>query len=50
VEDLTLSVASHNEPAIGLYRRFGFTEYGHDRRALKVGGDYVDELLMRLVL
>lgn len=50
VEDLTLSVASHNEAAIGLYRRFGFAEYGHDRRALKIGDQYVDELLMRFVL
>ncbi len=50
VEDLTLTVASQNEPAINLYRRFGFVEYGLDPRALKVDGVYIDEVLMRLSL
>jgi ribosomal protein S18 acetylase RimI-like enzyme len=50
VEDLTLTVSAHNETAIGLYRSLGFEPYGLDRRSLKIGDDYVDELLMRLDL
>lgn len=50
VEDVSLTVAAHNEAALRLYRRFGFVEYGLDPRALKLGTDYVDERLMRLVL
>ncbi len=50
VEDVTLTVAAHNESAVRLYRRFGFVEYGLDPRALKLAADYVDERLMRLVL
>jgi ribosomal protein S18 acetylase RimI-like enzyme len=48
IEDLTLTVAAHNQPAISLYRSFGFVEYAVDRRALKIDEEYVDELLMRL--
>ncbi|MEH3117736.1 MAG: GNAT family N-acetyltransferase [Methylorubrum populi] len=48
VEEVTLTVASGNEPALTLYRRAGFIEYGQDLRALKLEGDrYVDETLMR---
>jgi len=50
VEDLTLTVAAHNAAAIVLYRKFGFLEYGLDRRALKIDGDYVDEMLMHLAI
>jgi ribosomal protein S18 acetylase RimI-like enzyme len=28
VEELTLSVAAHNQPAVSLYRRMGFADYG----------------------
>lgn len=49
VEDLILTVSAHNATAIALYRRLGFTDYGLDRRSLKLAdGGYVDELLMRL--
>ena len=50
VEDLTLAVAAHNEAAIALYRKFGFVEYGLDRRALKIDGEYVDEILMHVAV
>lgn len=50
VEDLTLTVSAHNATAIALYQRFGFVEYGLDRRSLKLADGYVDELLMRLDL
>lgn len=50
VEDVTLTVAAHNEAALRLYRSFGFIEYGLDPGALKLGNDYIDERLMRLVL
>jgi ribosomal protein S18 acetylase RimI-like enzyme len=48
LEELNLKVAAHNEPAIRLYRRFGFAEIGVDPHALKIGSTYVDELMMRL--
>ncbi|MDO9336534.1 MAG: N-acetyltransferase [Caulobacter sp.] len=50
VEDLLLTVSAHNATAIALYRRFGFEDYGLDRRSLKIGDGYVDELLMKLDL
>jgi ribosomal protein S18 acetylase RimI-like enzyme len=50
VEDVTLTVAAHNEAAVRLYGRFGFIAYGLDPGALKLGNDYIDERLMRLVL
>lgn len=50
VEELTLSVAAHNQPAIALYHRVGFADYGVDRGALKVDNEYVDEILMKLSL
>lgn len=48
VEDLNLTVAAHNRDAISLYEAFGFVIDGVDKRALKVEGVYIDEVLMRL--
>ena len=45
-EQLTLGVAADNAPAIGLYRSFGFTEYGREPRARKSAGGYQDLVLM----
>jgi ribosomal protein S18 acetylase RimI-like enzyme len=46
VEQLQLSVASDNGPAIRLYRKMGFAEYGREMKALKQDGCYSDEILM----
>ena len=46
VLQLHLSVASHNEPAIRLYQKAGFTIYGTDPRFQLVNGRFVDEHLM----
>ena len=46
VEELLLTVNASNIAAVKLYRTIGFEEYGCERRALKVGSDYYDELLM----
>lgn len=43
---LVLTVAEENLAAIELYRRVGFTEYGRDPYALRVGDEFVGELLM----
>lgn len=48
MEALQLAVATSSTPAVRLYRECGFREYGLERRALKIGGDYVDEHLMEL--
>jgi len=41
-----LAVVSENEAARRLYAAMGFVEYGHEKRALKQGGRYYDEVLM----
>jgi ribosomal protein S18 acetylase RimI-like enzyme len=48
VEEIKLTVVTTNVSAIRLYARHGFKEYGIERRALKVGERYYDELLMAL--
>jgi ribosomal protein S18 acetylase RimI-like enzyme len=45
--NVVLTVAEENRPAVELYRRVGFLEYGRDPCALRVDGAYVPELLMR---
>lgn len=46
VEEVLLTVIATNIAAVRLYKGLGFEEYGCERRALKIGGDYHDELLM----
>jgi ribosomal protein S18 acetylase RimI-like enzyme len=46
VEQLLLSVVSENEAARRLYQKLGFSEYGREMKALKLGGRYLDEILM----
>jgi ribosomal protein S18 acetylase RimI-like enzyme len=48
MEQVTLAVSSQNPAAKGLYESFGFEVYGCERRALKIGSEYVDEELMVL--
>jgi RimJ/RimL family protein N-acetyltransferase len=50
VEELCLTVVTTNTAACRLYRAAGFKEYGLERRALKVGSEYHDEMLMALSL
>jgi RimJ/RimL family protein N-acetyltransferase len=46
VEEVRLSVVAANSAAIRLYTRAGFERYGLERRALKSGARYDDEVLM----
>ncbi len=46
VEQVTLFVVEDNTDAIALYRRVGFTVFGVEPRALKMGARYQDEYLM----
>jgi RimJ/RimL family protein N-acetyltransferase len=50
VEEICLTVVTSNVAACRLYRAAGFKEYGLERRALKVGSEYYDEMLMALPL
>lgn len=50
IEELRLSVVTTNESAYKLYLSLGFTEYGVEPRALKLGGKYLDEYMMVLRL
>lgn len=49
VEQITL-VASANLPAQRLYKALGFESYGVEPHSLKIGKDYVDDVLMVLWL
>ena len=46
VEQIQLTVSTHNEASYGLYLRLGFAVYGTELRAMKVDDYYVDEYLM----
>jgi RimJ/RimL family protein N-acetyltransferase len=50
ITKLELHVFPHNEPAIALYRKLGFTEEGRRQRHYRIGGIYVDAVLMALYL
>ena len=46
INRLELTVMAHNERAVRLYERMGFVREGIRRRALLVGGTWVDEYFM----
>ncbi len=46
VKFVELWVSAENAPAIALYERHGFRQYGRKPRALFVGGRYYDEIEM----
>jgi RimJ/RimL family protein N-acetyltransferase len=46
VRKLELHVFPHNEPAIALYERFGFTREGYRREHYRRGTGFVDAILM----
>ena len=46
VDLIQLAVVSENKVALKLYARFGFVEYGLEKRALKQGSRYYDEVHM----
>jgi ribosomal protein S18 acetylase RimI-like enzyme len=48
MEQVALAVSSQNAGAKSLYESLGFEVYGCERRALKIGDEYVDEELMVL--
>jgi ribosomal protein S18 acetylase RimI-like enzyme len=50
VEQVCLTVVASNVAARRLYSAAGFEEYGLERRGLKVGSEYYDEVLMVLPL
>ncbi len=50
LRQVNLTVAANQSSAAALYRAHGFTEFGLERDALRVGSDYVDEFWMVLRL
>jgi len=50
IEQIGISVTTTQSAARGLYRSLGFEPFGCERRALKVGGRYLDEEHMMLYL
>jgi RimJ/RimL family protein N-acetyltransferase len=50
LEEVQLSVAVSQEAARTLYASLGFKSYGLERRALRIGGQFVDEDYMALNL
>lgn len=49
-EQLLATVASLNHPAKSLYAKLGFTQFGHEPRAHKVGDHYFDQDHLVLML
>ena len=47
---LELTVMSHNEAGINLYKKMGFEVEGKQRDSLLVDGNYVDEYYMSMLL
>ena len=47
VEQILLTVADDNKPAIHIYKKFGFETYGIEIQAMKDNGRYIDEILMK---
>ena len=50
VEQILISVTSTQTAAIKLYRSLGFEPFGREPRALKVGGEFIDEEYMAMKL
>ncbi|SDX49737.1 Protein N-acetyltransferase, RimJ/RimL family [Marininema mesophilum] len=50
LEQIYLCVVSDNHVAKGLYERIGFTTFGREPHAMKLGGQYLDEEHMVLFL
>lgn len=46
LEHVTLSVDEANPSAIAAYTRLGFKEYGREKNFMKVGGNYINEIMM----
>ncbi len=46
LEIIELGVAESNLPAVSLYKKYGFLEYGKEIDAIKYDGKYYDEYLM----
>ncbi|MBU3740721.1 MAG: GNAT family N-acetyltransferase [Candidatus Kapabacteria bacterium] len=46
IEQISCSVSSQNQASYNHYLRIGFTIYGTELHALKIGDTYVDEYLM----
>jgi ribosomal protein S18 acetylase RimI-like enzyme len=50
LEQILLSVTTTQAAAIALYRSLGFTSFGCETKALKIGDRYIDEEYMTLCL
>ena len=50
LEALTLGVGTYNVGAIKAYRAAGFVETGLEKRVMRVGDEYIDEITMLLDL
>ena len=50
VRRIELQVYARNEPAIRLYQKFGFEIEGRRRRVIYQNGEYLDDLVMALLL
>jgi RimJ/RimL family protein N-acetyltransferase len=50
LEQILISVATGQAAAVALYRSLGFTSFGCESKALKIGNRYIDEEYMVLPL
>ncbi|MNE64686.1 putative acetyltransferase YhhY [compost metagenome] len=47
---LELTVMTHNERGIALYKKFGFAIEGIKKKSLNIGGEWVDEYYMSKII
>ena len=48
IEHINLGVYAHNQAALHLYKKAGFTTYGVEKNCLKLASGYVDLILMAI--
>ncbi len=46
ISRLELTVVEHNEPALALYKKMGYTIEGTRMNSLFINGDYINEFYM----
>jgi RimJ/RimL family protein N-acetyltransferase len=49
LQEISLTLHSDNARALACYKKAGFTEYGRRKRAIYMGGEYLDCIFMQIL-